>query len=50
MKTLVVHAWPGPAPTLQDGLFAILVDTSALGLEQVLDEVEAVCRRHLPGT
>jgi|GEM_PF-1583094 len=29
MKTLVVHAWPGPAPSLQDGLFAILVDTSA---------------------
>jgi cytidylate kinase len=26
---------------------AILVDTSALGLEQVLDEVEAVCRRRL---
>ena len=28
-KTLTVHLWPGPTPMADDGLFAILVDTSA---------------------
>lgn len=27
MKSLAVHTWPGPAPTPQDGLFAILIST-----------------------
>lgn len=27
MKSLAVHIWPGPAPTPQDGLFAILITT-----------------------
>jgi 4'-phosphopantetheinyl transferase len=29
MKSLAVQRWPGPTPTPQDGLFAILIDTSA---------------------
>jgi 4'-phosphopantetheinyl transferase len=29
MKTLAVQRWPGPTPAPQDGLFAILIDTSA---------------------
>ena len=29
MNALAVHAWPGPTPAPQDGLFAILIDTSA---------------------
>jgi 4'-phosphopantetheinyl transferase len=29
MNTLAVQAWPGPTPAPQDGLFAILIDTSA---------------------
>jgi 4'-phosphopantetheinyl transferase len=29
MKTLAVHLWPGPAPTPQDGLFAILIRSGA---------------------
>jgi 4'-phosphopantetheinyl transferase len=27
MKALAVHLWPGPTPTPQDGLFAILIHT-----------------------
>jgi 4'-phosphopantetheinyl transferase len=29
MKSLAVQRWPGPTPAPQDGLFAILIDTSA---------------------
>lgn len=29
MKSLAVQRWPGSTPTPQDGLFAILIDTSA---------------------
>jgi 4'-phosphopantetheinyl transferase len=29
MKSLAVQRWPGPTPVPQDGLFAILIDTSA---------------------
>lgn len=29
MKSLAVHTWPGPTPAPQDGLFAILLTTSA---------------------
>ncbi|MRW86009.1 4'-phosphopantetheinyl transferase superfamily protein [Pseudoduganella sp. FT26W] len=29
MNTLAVQAWPGPTPAPQDGLFAILIDTSS---------------------
>jgi 4'-phosphopantetheinyl transferase len=29
MNTLAVHLWPGPTPTPQDGLFAILIHTTA---------------------
>ncbi|MYN40052.1 4'-phosphopantetheinyl transferase superfamily protein [Duganella sp. FT109W] len=28
MKSLAVQRWPGPTPTPQDGIFAILIDTS----------------------
>lgn len=48
MKTLAVQRWPGPAPTPQDGLFAILIITAEPQARQLpAGEQRDAARRHL---
>ena len=42
MKTLAVQRWPGPTPTPQDGLFALLLDPAALSPPSAFSAVGAL--------